>query len=111
MDLHYGTVKTDTFYFDPDDIFLLQRFKKLLQNSILTQAFHVNIYGMPVPISLWRGLPFTAIFRDIQKCIEQLEFAHAHIPSLRGKYAAICSICSWVSSIGIRIVQTLNVFY
>ena len=82
MNFDACTIKAHSFQLDFDDIFPLQSFKKMLKNSIFTPAIHANINCMPIPITFRQCPPFTAVFRDIQDRIHQLEVAHAYIPAL-----------------------------
>ena len=84
MRVYFNTcaVKTHSFQLDFNNVFPLQPFKKTLKNSIFAPAIHSNINCMPIPVTFRQCPPFTAVFRDIQDRIYQLEVAHAHIPAL-----------------------------
>ena len=65
-----------------NDSLKLQGFEKSLQHTVFTPSVHAYINGVPVSKSLRQSPPFAAIFSYIENGVNQLEIAHAYVPSL-----------------------------
>ena len=75
-------VQANGFHSYIDDSLKLQGFEKPLQHAVFTPSVHAHINSVPVSESLWQSSPFTAIFSYIEDGVNQLEIAHANVPSL-----------------------------
>jgi hypothetical protein len=85
MHLDRGRVQRHGFELDADDLLDLQLLEHPVQNPSLRPAAHPHINGMPAAEPLRKTPPFTALLGHIKHCVEHLEVAQAHVPTLHGQ--------------------------
>ncbi len=82
MHLDRGRVQRHGLKLDADDLLDLQLLEHPVQNLSLRSSAHPHMNGVPATESLRQAAPFTALLGRIQQCIEHLEVAQAHVPTL-----------------------------
>ena len=82
MHLDRGTVQTDGFDLDADDLSMLKLRKYPVEHSILRPAIHAGVDGVPMAEPLGQPAPFAALFGNEQDGVQHPQIGQAHIAAL-----------------------------
>ena len=82
MHLDRGTVQTDGFDLDADDLSMLKLRKYSVEHSILRPAIHARVDGVPIAESLGQPAPFAALLGNKQDRVQHPQIGQAHIAAL-----------------------------
>jgi hypothetical protein len=96
MDFHTRTVHRNHLDIYPDDLFLLQFSKGPVDNSAFCIAAYTVINGVSVPIFFKQRPPLATIFRNIQKCIENLQISICQFATMLRdtiRYLIVLDLC------------------
>jgi hypothetical protein len=85
MNLDRGRVQGHGFELDTHDLLHLQLLEHSVQNTGLGPAAHPHIDCVPAAKTLRKTAPLAALLGHIQHCIEHLQVAQAHVPTLDGQ--------------------------
>ena len=82
MHLDCGTVQTDGFDLDADDLSMLQLRKYPIQHTVLRPPIHSGVDGVPVAESPGQTAPFAALLGNVQERVQHPQIGQAHVAAL-----------------------------
>ena len=85
MHLDDGRVHFDGFDLDAHDLFPLQTFEDMIQDTVFGPAIHAGIDGVPRAESLGQSTPLATLLGNIEQRVKKLQVGHLHVAPLTGQ--------------------------